>query len=311
MVFQLAMPKKYKRDVRQFVMHLLQKHTSHRSIVEFTGISRSTLWRWKTFGIDNKTRNTKSSTMKQHASMAIDGLYTRQLHVITRQIHQHLKQNGFTCSIRSIQRYMKANKMTLKRMKHKRVSKNCTLDSIHAYSDALHVALESEDDVIFQDESYFSKDVLPLYAFSPKGKECVVKKNRSKHDAHTLIFAFSKSGNVFYKVYKGYMNQSRMQWFVHHLPPHTLVMDNLRIHKNVKLDGNVIFTPVAQPDANPVEILFSKIKHNFREFNLMHRNASVEELIDMAIGTLCVSDLSNAIAYSLRFVNDLRTLHHV
>jgi transposase len=56
------------------------------------------------------------------------------------------------------------------------------------------------------------------------------------------------------------MNQARMQWFVDHLPTHTLVMDNLRIHKNIEFGGNVIFTPVAQPDANPVEIVFSKLK---------------------------------------------------
>jgi transposase len=201
---------------------------------------------------------------------------------------------------------MKANMMTVKRMKHRRISPNCTPESIQTYRDNLHDIVSSTHDVIFQDECYFSKDVLPLYGFSPKGKECVVCKTRSKHEAYTLIFAFSKSGCVFYKVYKGYMNQARMQWFVDHLPTHTLVMDNLRIHKNIEFGGNVIFTPVAQPDANPVEIVFSKLKHKFREFNLMYRDASVEELIEMAIDALCFSDLSNAISYSLRFVTDIR-----
>ncbi len=36
-------------------------------------------------------------------------------------------------------------------------------------------------------------------------------------------------------------------------------MDNLAIHKTVKVNGTKVFTPVAQPYANPVEIIFSKV----------------------------------------------------
>jgi hypothetical protein len=39
-----------------------------------------------------------------------------------------------------------------------------------------------------------------------------------------------------------------------------LIMDNLAIHKTVKLNGTKVFTPIGQPYANPAEIIFSKIK---------------------------------------------------
>ena len=41
----------------------------------------------------------------------------------------------------------------------------------------------------------------------------------AERKAHTLIFAFSKSGQFFYRVYEGAMNTARMQWFVDALPP--------------------------------------------------------------------------------------------
>ena len=57
-----------------------------------------------------------------------------------------------------------------------------------------------------------------------------------------MIFAFSKSGSVFYKVYEGAMNTARMQWFVDALPPTRIVMDNLAIHKSVHTNGEKVFT---------------------------------------------------------------------
>ncbi len=63
-----------------------------------------------------------------------------------------------------------------------------------------------------------------------------------------------------------------------------------------------IFTPVAQPYANPVEIIFSKVKTNFRTINELHRTLDVEIKIEMALQTLVYEDLLNAIAYVDAFV---------
>ena len=120
--------------------------------------------------------------------------------------------------------------------------------------------------------------------------------------AFTLIFAFSKSGQFFYKVYEGAMNTARMQWFMHHLPPVRIVMDNLSIYKGAVTDIEKIFTPVAQPYANPAEIVFSKVKHMYRKFNAERPDLDVPSKIDMAIATLTDSDLEGAVDHVRRFV---------
>ena len=80
-------------------------------------------------------------------------------------------------------------------------------------------------------------------------------------------------------------------------------MDNHSTHKAITTDVQVLFTPVADPEANPVEIIFSKIKHWFRKFNVEHPEVSVENAIDQAIATLTSSDLSGAISHVHHYVN--------
>ena len=62
----------------------------------------------------------------------------------------------------------------------------------------------------------------------------------------------------------------------------------------------LLFTP--QPFANPVEIIFSKIKTNFRTINATNQLMSVEDKIDLAIKTLTFQDIENAVAHVSNFV---------
>jgi hypothetical protein len=80
-------------------------------------------------------------------------------------------------------------------------------------------------------------------------------------------------------------------------------MDNHSVHKAVRMDVAKVFTPVAQPYTNPVEIIFSKIKTNFRSINADNRSMSVEDKIEKAIQTLTSEDLENAVEHVDKFVN--------
>ena len=102
------------------------------------------------------------------------------------------------------------------------------------------------------------------------------------------------------------MNTARMQRFVDALPPTRMVMDNLAIHKAVRMHAEKIFTPVAQPYANPVEIVFSKVKAIYRRINLACPDESVEAKIDHAIAELQPSDLANAIRHVHDFASRIR-----
>ena len=84
----------------------------------------------------------------------------------------------------------------------------------------------------------------------------------------------------------------------------TTVMDNHSVHKAVQMTVEKIYTPVAQPFANPVEIVFSKVKAMFRQINQQNPELTVEEKLDMAVGTLVFEDLENAIRHLDTFVRE-------
>jgi transposase len=217
------------------------------------------------------------------------------------ELHAQLLSQGLKCCKRTVFSALRQCQYTRKRAKRTRQSKNATAASKAAFKQKFISILDDGGDVIFQDESHFSHNVLPLYGYSKRGKPCYVVE-AAERKAHTLLFAFSKSGQVFYKVYEGSGNTPRMQWFVDHLPPTRVLMDNHTIHKGVKMDVEKVFTPVAQPYANPAEIVFSKIKTLFRKFNSLDRDASVEEKIDRAIAQLTDADLAGAIVHVRNFV---------
>lgn len=182
------------------------------------------------------------------------------------------------------------------------MAKSCDPERNAAFKTAFNDLLDGPGDVIFQDESHFSNGLLPLYGYSRVGQPFHVVEKISDRSAHTLLLAFSKSGQVFHKVYKGSVNTARMQWFVDALPNAPIVMDNHVVHKKTVV-ANAVFTPVAQPYANPVEIIFSKVKNAFRTINATRPWDKVEDKIDAAVASLVETDLLAAMEHVRRYVN--------
>jgi len=298
------MPKKYTVSVRRFVLtRFFKMRMSIAQIVAFSGISRSTIWRWTRYGIEDKPVVRKAPTLKDRALPFVIEHYNERCYATQADIRAMLASHEIKCCLKSVFRLLKQAGISRKRMKRKRGSKNCTPSSKANYKTKLFSVLDDGEDVLFQDESHFSSAVLPLYGYSKKGVPCYVNEP-AERKAHTLIFAFSKSGQFFYRVYEGAMNTARMQWFVDALPPIRIVMDNLSIHKGIRTDAEKIFTPVAQPYANPAEIIFSKVKQAYRILNADNPDIDVSTKIDMAIETLTDSDLDGAISRVREFVTE-------
>jgi hypothetical protein len=73
------MPKKYPVLVRRFVLKLLHKHRKPNqnqyaldSVVQFTGVSKTTIKRWKTNGVADKPRSRTVPTLKEIAGPFIE-----------------------------------------------------------------------------------------------------------------------------------------------------------------------------------------------------------------------------------------------
>jgi hypothetical protein len=211
--------------------------------------------------------------------------------------------HGYTTSLRTVARVLQELGFSRKRMRVVRTSANCTPESKSAFKSKFLSVLDDGTDVLFLDETHFSINVLPKYGYSPKGQACRINQRGYGH-AFSLIMAVSRSGRYFYKLYKGGVNIARLQTFVDHLPPVRIVMDNLRAHKSVQMSQERIFTPVAQPYANPIEIVFSKLKASFRSLNASLPGLDVEDLVDRSVVTITQSDVDNAIQHVRAYVEE-------
>ena len=293
---------KYDVAVRRFVLRLVNvKHQPIDHVVEFTGISKNTIKRWIKNGVHDPPQKRTKITLKDQATPLILEMLATTCVWTHAKMCESLATQGVHCSKRTLFTILTHLKITRKRIKKKKCSKNTTPESLAAFKSEWIRITEDGQDIIFQDESHFSNNILPLYGYSKRNTPCYINEP-SERSSHTLNLAFSKSGQIFWKIYKGSCNTARMQWFVDHLPPVRVLMDNHSIHKAVHMTTEKIFTPVAQPDANPVEIIFSKVKDSFRTINEQNRELDVETKIEMALGTLIYDDLVHAIEFVDQFI---------
>lgn len=299
------MPKKYGDSVRKFVLNLIyvKKQPIHL-IIEFTGISKRTLIRWadKRFTYKTSYRKNENCICTKAIPILCNVLDKTEGIMTYESMRLTLLDHGIKCCRRTIYNILNTGNITRKRVKRKRKSKNATPERLAEFKEQWNTIINDGEDVIFQDESHFSNNVLPLYGYSKKGQPVYIYEATDR-TAYTLNLAFSKFGKIFWKIYKGSICTSRMQWFVDALPPVRLVMDNHSVHKAVKMTVNKVFTPVAQPQANPVEIVFSKVKQLFRNINKELPDLNVEDKIEMAVASLTSMDLENAIGHVHRFIN--------
>lgn len=297
------MPTKYSSFVRKFVLDMLhKKKKTAEAIEEFTGVSKRSVIRWDTHGISDRTPVFRGTTKLKEAWKGIQILLEQKPNWTYKTLQSSLYDMNIKCGLRTIFQVLKNNNISRKRIKKTKCSKNATPEKLSAFKDVWNQIKSDGKDTIFQDESHFSNNLLPLYGYSLKNVPCYIHEP-SERSAHTLNFAFSTSGQLFWKVYSGSITTSRLQWFVDALPPTRVLMDNHSVHKAVRMEVDKVFTPVAQPYANPVEIIFSKIKTMFRSINADNRSMSVEDKIEKAIQTLTSDDLENAVKHVDKFVN--------
>ena len=115
---------KYSVSVRRFVMNLLQKpchrkankNMSLNNIVNFTGISRNTIKRWKSKGICDKPPKRTAPTLKDIASPLIVEMMTSSCVWTYASICQNLKAQGVTCCKRSLFTILKYLHISRKRI---------------------------------------------------------------------------------------------------------------------------------------------------------------------------------------------------
>ena len=136
--------------------------------------------------------------------------------------------------------------------------------------------------IIYLDECGFTTKTLQMNDYTNKNtKHCILMKLVSQ-PAYSLVLAISEESELeHYGVYRDCVNQEKFNDYLNHLSVANkhkniaILMDNFSAHKTPaimmkmeELQIKCIFNVPYQPDYNPTEACFSKIKNHFKRQKL-------------------------------------------
>jgi transposase len=177
-------------------------------------------------------------------------------------------------------------------------------------SDALH-----SGNIVAVDEVGFDRTMVPLYGYAPRGEKAVVRLHRTDKERVSVIMAIDPKGRHHYRVITGTTDGNCFAQFVAslHWPTGThVILDNASIHKTravraaLTRNGLVpLYTPPYTPDANPIENVFSVVKHRYRKALLTAPGSSnIADITQLVIGVLDGIDCLGLYSNCFRHLSD-------
>jgi len=164
--------------------------------------------------------------------------------------------------------------------------------------------------LVFIDETWVKTNMAPLRGWGPRGKRLKAYAPYGHWKTLTFIAALRCNRIEAPWVIDGPINGELFIAYVEKVlaptlePGDIVVLDNLGSHKGkaartaVRARGaHLIFLPPYSPDLNPIEQVFSKLKHLVRKAQPRHVEATwrkVGELLDLFSPSECANYLANA-----------------
>ncbi len=131
--------------------------------------------------------------------------------------------------------------------------------------------------LIFIDETWARTNMAPLRGWAPRGRRLPAKLPHGKWKTLTFLAALRQDRIEAPWLLDGPINGERFRLYVEKLllptlrPGDIVIMDNLGSHKSKAVrqairsaQARLLFLPKYSPDLNPIEQVFSKLKHRLR-----------------------------------------------
>jgi transposase len=140
--------------------------------------------------------------------------------------------------------------------------------------------------LVFIDETWTKTNMTPLRGWGPRGKRLIGKAPFARWKTMTFIAALQHGGIaapcLFGKVFLAWVEECLAPTLN---PGEVVIMDNLGSHKGKavrqairKAGAKLLFLPKYSPDLNPIEQVFSKLKHGLRKAKARSFEAIVETI---------------------------------
>ena len=132
--------------------------------------------------------------------------------------------------------------------------------------------------LVFIDETWTKTNMAPLRGWGPLGQRLPAKVPHGRWTTMTFLAALRHDRVDAPWLLEGPINGESFRLYVEHVliptlqPGDIVVMDNLGSHKSSAVrralravGAQLFFLPKYSPDLNPIEMLFSKLKHGLRK----------------------------------------------
>lgn len=152
---------------------------NQKGVVEtskFTNISRSTLWRWKKYGINIKKRKYESQLFNKIKDELKDILITKK-GINVREISLFFKnEQDVNISCKTLYKFIKRIGYSRKRIRTRGINSNVNLENLkNTFQDNYLQAIKQQKILVSLDECSFSEKLVVNYGYSLKGERLIIQ----------------------------------------------------------------------------------------------------------------------------------------
>lgn len=191
---------------------------------------------------------------------------------------------------------------TYKKVKNSKIAiKNLEehINKVVKFKNRINEEIKNRKEIWSLDESAFYINMLNEYGWSKKGETCIHNPINNVRKRYSLLLVISNKSVIKYNIYEGSINGNHFNDFFDdmNIKENTkVILDNFRTHtsnviKNHKNYKNLLYNVPYNPETNPIEMAFSKIKSYVKKRN----NSTKEKLFNniiKGIKSLRVKDLN-------------------
>lgn len=259
---------------------------SLRKIATLYSVGKSTLQRWIASCKSNckpmKQLATRIRKMRSEISITLLDVVARHPFV-TLQDLKHLikKHHHVSVSTETIRRALRVLQITRKRSKTTVLKSKTYWNSLQKKR-ALFLqsyCLVDPARIVAVDETAIHENLYPLYGYAKAGKRLHIPLRQMRTRKHSLVMAMSSTRIELVEHLEGSYNGKYFLSFLERLlarlathdSEYIILMDNVAFHKTKPVRSliqdaghRLLFTPPYSPDTNPIENVFSLVKHRVR-----------------------------------------------
>jgi putative transposase len=162
--------------------------------------------------------------------------------------------------------------------------------------------------LVFIDETWTKTNMAPLHGWNPRGQRLMAKVPHGRWTTMTFLAALRHDRLEAPWLIDGPINGQSFRLYIDKVliptlrPGDIVVMDNLGSHRSHAVrhalraaGAKLFFLPKYSPDLNPIEMLFSKLKHGLRKAAKRTEQALYDAIVDL-IPTVSSAECANYFA---------------